>query len=323
MKYIVLIFLGILVFSLISKFIQQSPGSTKRNINFDKPNHLDSTAVSNDPVVVAAGDIACASLEEGISECNQGLTSRLVQAINPTAVLTLGDLQYPVSSYENLVNYFDKSWGMFKSKIKPAVGNHEYSVPLAKGYFDYFNGIDKKNGAAGDRDKGYYSFEIGQWQIVSINSNCWAIGGCNSDSKQYQWVQEELKKNPRKCQIAYFHHPLYSSGMHGNNSEMKPLFALLDSSGVDIVLNGHDHTYERLSKINSEGSQDEKGIRVFIVGTGGRSLYRFLNPLSFSEVKQNQEFGVLKLTLHPESYDFEFVSIKQDGFVDKGSDVCI
>jgi acid phosphatase type 7 len=318
MKYVLLLGALVILTIVVVQLIQHPTPSNKPPRDFETLRQAeDQLELNTSPVIVAAGDIACNSLDETPGECNQELTAKLIEAINPEAVLVLGDIQYQTGTYENFTNFFDKSWGRFKDKIKPTVGNHEYSDPEAAGYFKYFGE------AAGGNDKGYYSFDIGSWHLVSLNSNCWAIGGCDMESPQYKWLIEDLEKNTKQCVIAYWHHPRFSSGLHGNYDPMDALFRALYDHKVELLLSGHDHTYERLAKINPEGEKDDQGIRSFIVGTGGRNLYRFLNPLSFSESKQNQEFGVLKLTLNDNSYDWEFVSIKDQGFTDSGSDTCL
>lgn len=314
MKTPVLLIAALLLIVVVT-LVYTSPASDKANINFESVKQLHPD--SRDPVVIAAGDISCASGESTNDECNQDLTARLVEAVNPDAVLTLGDLQYPTGEYKNFTSYFDKTWGRFKNKIRPAVGNHEYSDPGAKGYFKYFET------AAGSPEQGYYSFNLGpNWHLISINSNCPEAGGCEENSPQYNWLKHDLEASSAPCTLVYWHHPRFSSGLHGNNRFMEDIFSLIYKHNVELVLSGHDHDYERFAKTNPSGQKDDNGIRSFVVGTGGRNLYRFLSKPEISEVRQNKEFGVLKLVLHENSYTWEFQSIKQDGFKDSGEDFC-
>lgn len=265
--------------------------------------------VSTGPITVAAaGDIACADEKETDTECKQQQTATLIQRLNPQAVFALGDLQYGGAGPEMFDKYYDKSWGMFKEKTYPVLGNHEYETGEAAGYFDYFK--DR----AGEKGKGYYSFNLGTWHIIALNSNCYAIGGCDTNSSQYRWLEQDLRQNVTKCTLAMWHHPVKSSGQHGANPVMQPTWDLLAKHNVDVVLNGHDHIYERF--------QVEDGIRQLTVGTGGRNLYAMPQMAAGSEVRNNETFGVLKLTLEEKKYSWEFVPIEGKTFSDKGTGSC-
>lgn len=277
-------------------------------------------------VLVAAGDIACDSFDTSQTACKQHETAALVKKINPEIVLALGDLQYPDGSYENFTKYYNASWGAFVEKTHPVPGNHEYETPGAKGYFDYFNAIEVYSGRAGERKEGYYSFNVGadnlRWHVVALNSNCWAVGGCNKGSEQLSWLEQDLKNDSARCTLAYWHHPYFSSGQHGSNANMSDVWRVLDQNGVDIVLSGHDHLYERFAPQNADGVAQKEGVRQFTVGTGGRNFYQFKAILQNSEVRNNTHFGVLKLTLGEGSYEWEFVPIEGSSFSDKGSERC-
>jgi hypothetical protein len=265
------------------------------------------------PVVVAAGDIAdCA--KEG-----DEATATLVGGIEGT-VLTLGDNAYPEGTAEDFAGCYDPSWGQFKARTRPSPGNHEYHTEGARGYFDYFGE------AAGDPDEGYYSYDLGAWHIVALNSNC-GEGEirCGPGSAQVRWLEEDLANNDEEaCTLAYFHHPLFTSGEYRPGEErMERLWEVLYDAGVDVVLNGHDHNYQRFAPQDPEGRADpEDGIREFVVGTGGRSNYQISQPIVNTEVYNDDTYGVLKLTLHPKRYEWEFVPVDGESFTDSGAAQC-
>jgi acid phosphatase type 7 len=265
------------------------------------------------PVVVAAGDIAdCA--KEG-----DEATATLVGGIEGT-VLTLGDNAYPEGTAEDFAGCYDPSWGQFKARTRPSPGNHEYHTEGARGYFDYFGE------AAGDPDEGYYSFDLGAWHIVALNSNC-GEGEirCGPGSAQVRWLEEDLANNDeQKCTLAYFHHPLFTSGEYRPGEErMERLWEVFYDAGVDVVLNGHDHNYQRFAPQDPQGRADpEDGIREFVVGTGGRSNYQISQPIANTEVYNDDTYGVLELTLHPKSYEWEFVPVEGESFTDSGAAQC-
>jgi acid phosphatase type 7 len=264
-----------------------------------------------DPVVVAAGDIA-ACFKKG-----DEATARLIGGIDGT-VLALGDNAYPDGSAEDFDECYDPTWGRFKDRTKPAPGNHEYHTPGAQGYFDYFGKT------AGDPDEGYYSYDLGAWHVLALNSNCEEVGGCDADSPQVRWLKADLDKNGKFCTLAYFHDPLFTSGKYRPGSrEVKPLWETLYATGADVVLNAHDHNYQRFAPQDPSGKADpERGIREFVVGTGGKSHYPILYPIANSEVHNDDTYGVLELTLRPEGYDWEFVPVEGARFTDSGSARC-
>jgi acid phosphatase type 7 len=268
----------------------------------------------NDPVLVGAGDIASCDDLAGAEA-----TAKLIDKI-PGTVFAAGDLAYPDGSDEQFAKCYAPTWGRFKDRTRPAPGNHEYHKGGgATGYARYFGA------AAGDPDKGYYSYELGAWHIVVLNSECVEVGGCDTASPQGQWLKQDLAQHPAGCTLAYFHKPLFSSGgKHGNDPEMKPLWDTLYHGGADIVINGHDHDYERFAAQDPEGHLDTKhGIREFVVGSGGKNSHRQMGAAKpNSEARNDDAFGVLKLTLHPKGYDWEFVPEAGKSFKDAGSDVC-
>jgi len=271
-------------------------------------------------VIAAAGDISCdPGNSKSTTSCHQSETSNLLLNAGLAGVLTLGDNQYDDNTLAKYLQMFDPSWGRAKALIRPGIGNHEYLDPAggASGYFDYFGT------AAGARGKGYYSFDIGTWHIIALNSNCSQVGGCGTGSTQEQWLKADLAAHPTTCTLAFWHHPRFSSGQHGSNSAYDVFWRDLYAVGADVVLNGHDHVYERFAPQNPSAAPDPRGIREFIAGTGGKNHYGFVSVQPNSEVRNGTTFGVLKMTLHPSGYDWRFVNDATSGsFTDSGSDAC-
>ena len=263
-------------------------------------------ASSADPVLVGAGDIAsCGS-------SGSERTARLLDDI-PGTVFTVGDNAYLSKKVRNPFPCYDQSWGRHKSRTRPVPGNHEYEGDYVDAYFDYFGA------AAGDRGKGYYSYDLGAWHIIALNTMIRA----GPSSSQGRWLASDLAKNRRFCTLAYFHHPRFSSGPHETSVKAEQLWSALFSAGVDVVVSGHDHIYERFAPMTPDGSRDESaGMREFVVGTGGYSHYDFARDAKNSEVRNNTTYGVIKLTLHARGYDWEFVPVRGRRFTDKGSSRC-
>jgi hypothetical protein len=269
------------------------------------------TDLNNMTVLVGAGDIAGCGSQKDLE------TALLLDNI-PGTVFTLGDNVYPDGADLEFSDCYDPTWGRHKARTRPAPGNHDYHTSGASGYFNYFGA------AAGDADKGYYSYDVGDWHVIALNSECAEVGGCEMGSPQGQWLQADLAANPKACTLAYWHHPRFSSGWHGSNASYQDFWQLLYDAGADVVLNGHDHTYERFAPQDPTGISDPgRGIREFVVGTGGAGLYSFGIPEPNSEVRENSTHGVLKLTLHPTSYDWELVPIAGQTFTDSGSASCV
>jgi hypothetical protein len=260
-------------------------------------------------VIVAAGDIA-----DCFSDGDEA-TARLVGSIDGTA-LTLGDNAYEDGTAKDFSECYEPSWGQFKDRTKPAPGNHDYETEGASAYFDYFGD------AAGQPGKGY-SYELRGWHIVALNSNCEEVG-CQASSPQLRWLEADLAKDTKTCTLAYFHYPLFSSGKYRPGiREVKPLWEALYAAEVDVVLNGHDHNYQRFAPQDPDGKADpQSGIREFVVGTGGRSHYPILGPIANSEVYNDETYGVLKLTLRPEGYEWRFIAVEGETFTDSGSARC-
>jgi acid phosphatase type 7 len=269
--------------------------------------------VQKPPVVVAAGDIA------SCSDTGDEATARLLSDIKGT-VLALGDNAYPEGSAEDFEECYESTWGQFKERTKPTPGNHEYETEGADGYFDYFGK------AAGDPDEGYYSYNLGSWHLIALNSNCGEEEiRCGPGSAQVQWLEEDLAANEEKrCTLAYMHHPRFSSGVkHGSTPSLEPLWEALYEAGAEVILSGHEHNYERFAPQDPGGEADPQGgIRQFVVGSGGKSHYPILDPLPNSEVHNDESYGVLKLTLHPKSYEWRFLPAAGGEFTDSGEDKC-
>jgi Calcineurin-like phosphoesterase len=278
---------------------------------------------SGDPVVVAVGDIACPAGDR-TNNCEQQQTAALAASQKPDDVLALGDNQYnhgAFSEYESAGAYND-TWGVFDPIVHPVPGNHEYDTSGAAGYFQYFGDNGVTTGAPG----GYYSFNIGTWHVIALNSDC-TDSGCSdsvagtTSSAQLAWLQADLAANRRQCVLAYWHHPLFSSGNLGDSPGVAPLWTALYNAHADVVLNGHDHVYERFTQQDPNGNATTGGIREFVAGTGGENLFQLSSPPATLQAWDNKDFGVLVLTLHASSYDWKFVNTS-GAVVDSGSTAC-
>jgi hypothetical protein len=266
-------------------------------------------------VVGAAGDIACASSTPTSSSCHQKATSDLLVGKGLTAVLALGDEQYEHGELSNFKAYYDPTWGRVKSITHPIPGNHEYETSGASGYYTYFGSL------AGNASKGYYSFNIGTWHIVALNSNCSAVS-CSTGSKQENWLKGDLAAHTNICTLAYFHHPRWSSGTPGT-SAVGSFITDLYNAGADLVLAGHAHHYERFAPQNPSGQVDNtKGLVEIVVGTGGRSLSGFGTTPAPNSLKRSMIFGVINLTLRSTSFVFKFVPEAGASFTDSGTVNC-
>lgn len=262
------------------------------------------------PVLLAVGDIA------SCDSTGDESTAKLLDTL-PGTIALLGDTVYEAGTADEFADCYEPSWGRHKSRIYPAVGNHEYVTSGAGPYFDYFGA------AAGDPAQGYYSYDLGTWHIIVLNSNCARIDGCHAGSPQEQWLRADLAAHPANCTLAYWHHPLFSSGAHGNFEQMQPIWQTLYEAGADVILNGHDHDYERFFPQSAGGQPDaEHGIRQFVIGTGGKNHTAFGAPIANSEVRNADTFGILKLTLHATGYDWQFVPVPGSTFSDSGSASC-
>ncbi len=286
-------------------------------------------SAASDPVIAAAGDIACDPASSyyhsgsGTAlQCHMKYTSDLLVNGAPAAVLALGDNQYNCGGYTAYTQSYGPTWGRVLASTFPVPGNHEYITSTgtncstgAAGYFQYYGSV------AGTPGQGWYSYNIGAWHLIALNANCSQVGGCGTTSAEYAWLKSDLASHPNQCTLAYWHQPLFSSGGYVSTGT-RPFWNLLYSSHADVVLNGHDHIYERFAQQTPSGIASAAGIREFTVGTGGVNHGSIGTLVANSEVQNNNTFGVLFLTLHSSSYDWHFVPDSSGTFTDSGTTAC-
>ena len=261
------------------------------------PLHVSAATV----VLVGAGDIATCT------NTNDTATARLLDNISGT-VFTVGDNAYVNGTSAEYSNCYHPTWGRHKSRTKPVPGNHDYNTSGASGYYNYFNNVSA-----------YYAYNLGDWRIYALNSNI----DVSSTSPQVNWLKNDLAANSRRCVLAYWHHPRWSSGSrHGSSTKMQTIWKTLYDAGAELVVSGHEHNYERFKQMNASGSAVSSGLRQIVVGTGGASLYPFGSSLSASEVRNSTTYGVLKLSLSSTGYSWNFVPIAGRTFTDNGSTSC-
>lgn len=256
--------------------------------------------------LIGAGDIADGS-------AGAGQTAALIKQHPDAQVFLAGDNAYNAGTLNEYKSKYDPSWGAFKSRTNPTPGNHEYNTANAQGYKDYFGARAMPNGTT------YYAKDVGSWRVYYLDSNI----GTTTTSAQYAWLQKDLAANPRSCSIGVWHYPVFSSGEHGNLSKMKAIYALMDSKGVDVVLNGHDHDYERFAPQSSSGSASASGIQEFVVGSGGTSELRPMNAAQpNSVVRVPNQWGVLDLQLNSSNYSWSWIKVNGN-IGDSGSRSCV
>jgi acid phosphatase type 7 len=252
-------------------------------------------------VLVGAGDISTCDNN------NDEATAKLLDNISGT-VFTAGDNAYPSGTYTQFTNCYHPTWGRHKSRTKPVPGNHEYSTSGAAGYFKYFSNTPA-----------YYAYNLGDWRVYALNSEI----DVSSTSAQVKWLKNDLAANPKRCVLAYWHKPRWSSGSHyGSNSKYQTLWKTLYDAGAEIVISGHEHSYERFKEMNASGTAASPGLREFVAGTGGASHYSFGTTLSTSQIRNSSTYGVLKLTLNSTSYSWKFVPVAGKTFTDSGTTNC-
>lgn len=262
---------------------------------------------SDEAVLVGAGDIAKCYMIGGAI-----LTARLLDRI-PGTIFTVGDHAYDSGSVQEFQDCYTPTWGRHRERTRPSPGNHDLMTDGGRPYYEYFGDN------AGPKGRGYYSYELGSWHIISLNS----ADDIRANSRQWRWLKKDLKANPSECILAYWHRPRFSSGPHGSDTELRDVWRLLYQAGAEIVLSGHDHTYERFAPQKPNGKADpDRGIRQFVVGTGGGGMYGFRKPAPNSEIRDNSTYGVLKLTLGPGRYEWEFIPANVGNFSDSGSGTC-
>ena len=272
--------------------------------------------LSIEATVFAAGDIAdCRKVvaqKTGAAKTAKVILDGL-QTKPDAWVVTLGDNTYPIGAPKEFNDCYDKTWGAFKARTLPSPGNHDYGVPLAHGYFNYFGEL------AGQDQRGYYSRKLGSWQLLSLNSN---LRGAEME-QQLSWLKGELQQKRALCTLAFWHHPVFSTGGHGDTTVMRKAWEILVQEKADVVLAAHDHDYERFVPLNAAGYPDaELGIRSFVVGTGGAYLGPMFFPRETTALRQNEVHGVLKLDLSAQGYQWEFLAIDGQILKDKGQGQC-
>jgi len=274
------------------------------------PSATPSASPAADPVLVGAGDIAACGTD------GDEATARLLDDL-PGTVFTAGDNAYDRGSAADFRDCYDPTWGRHKDRTWPSAGNHDWETRNLAGYRDYFGA------AAGPDGVSWYAKDLGTWRVIVLDSDCSKVGGCGADSPQGRWLADELATHPATCTLAIWHHPRFSSGdEHGNDKAVAPFWRALYDAGADVILNGHDHDYERFAPQDPNAKEDRaRGIREFVVGTGGAELRGFDPPEPNSELRAAVTFGVLSLTLHPSSYDWQFHPTGTD-FSDRGSTPC-
>ncbi|MDQ4035462.1 MAG: metallophosphoesterase, partial [Chloroflexota bacterium] len=267
-------------------------------------------------VLVGAGDIAECSANG--DEQTAAILDAVVEEHPEAIVFTTGDGAYQDGSEEEYHTCYGPSWGRHKDRTRPAVGNHDFKQRQASGYHAYYG--DR----GGEFDLYYYSYDINGWHIVVLNSECHRVG-CDFDSddgEQVEWLAADLAASDASCTIAMWHHPRWSSGRYSNDVDYDRIWEVLYEHGVEIVLNGHEHLYERFEPMNPDGELDEnRGIRQFIVGTGGGNLRDFEN-IQPNSAARGVDHGVLRLDLRQTSYDWEFMPVAGGTFTDAGSGRC-
>lgn len=261
-------------------------------------------------VLLAAGDIA-------VCDSSHDEATALLLDTRAGSIAALGDNAYQSGTLTEYTTCYGPSWGRHKARTRPAPGNHEYLTAGAPGYWDYWGAL------AGPRDQGWYSYDLGSWHIIVLNSNCTEVG-CTAGSAQEQWLRADLAAHPAQCTLAYWHHPRFSSGAsHGNNTAVGPFWQALYDAGAEIVLNGHEHLYERFAPQTPGAAADAAGgIRQFTVGTGGRTLVAVGTLQPNSQVLDNGTYGILQLTLGQGSYAWAFVPVAGSSFTDQGTGTC-
>ena len=266
-------------------------------------------SASGDPVLVGAGDIAACDLDSGAA------TAKLLDTIEGT-VFTAGDNAYPNGSADNYRDCYAPTWGRLLDRTRPAAGNHEWETKDLAGYLEYFGERAAPDG------KSWYSYDLGTWHVIVLDSNCTFVGGCLPESAQGLWLAADLKASSATCTMAIWHHPRFSSGEHGSDASMWPFWDALYRAGADVVVNGHDHDYERFGPQDPAGREDQgRGLREFVVGTGGGVLREFPTTVAHSEVRKAGSLGVIRFVLHPTSYDWSFIATSGE-VEDTGSAAC-
>ncbi len=270
-------------------------------------------AAAKPETVFVAGDIA-----NGTADSGEAQTARLIESRQGLAI-TAGDNAYPSGTLAQFRTNYQPTWGRFKNRTRPTLGNHEYHTSGAQGYFDYFGW------RAGPGTRGYYSLKLGKWRVYLLNSEiCKTDVGCQPGTSQYKWLKQTLAKQKAQCSMAVFHTPLHSSGLHGNEPRVRPLVKLLYKSGAELIVNGHEHNYERFAPARPSGVIDrQKGVQQIVAGTGGAPLRpKGARVAAHSRVYSDDAWGVLRLSLRKKSYSWKFLPVEGEAFSDAGERRC-
>lgn len=281
------------------------------------------------PVIAAAGDISCDPRSTHFhrgngspDHCRQRATSKMILRSRYRAVIALGDLQYRDGTLPKFRRSYGATWGRFKPKTIPVIGNHEYGTRNARSYFTYFNGPGRRDGRAGHRRRGWYSLDLGRWHVIVLNSNCGEIE-CGPRSRQAIWLRRNLRRHPNRCVLAAYHHPRYSSGAHEGDQKVSTFWSILYRAGADVVLNGHDHDYERFAPQGTRHRLDRAGgVVEFVVGTGGHSLFDLGQPAPNTRASQDRRFGFLRMRLGRGRYRWAFKTAPNGRRFDTGARRC-
>ena len=267
-----------------------------------------SASPSVEAVLVGAGDIASCSHND------DSATAALVEGIAGT-VFTAGDNAYENGSADQFRDCYDPTWGRFRDRTRPAPGNHDWETEDLAGYLGYFGAAAAPDGTS------WYSYELGSWHVIVLDSDCAKVGGCGAESVQGRWLAADLAASSATCTLAIWHHPRFSSGFHGNDQEVAPFWTALYAAGADLIVNGHDHDYERFAPQDPSGNVGPRGIREFVVGTGGAELRPFEEIRANSELRVSVAHGVIRFDLHPGSYGWQFIPTTGD-LHDSGNAPC-
>jgi acid phosphatase type 7 len=297
-----------------------SPSASPMPLSTSTPLPTDTPAPTPTPtpaVLIGAGDIAFCGNDPGHTgdEKTGALIENLISQSPNAVVFTAGDTVYGDGTMTELKQCFEPSWGKFKDRIRPSPGNHDYTTASGQPYYTYFGA------AAGEAGVGYYSYNLGDWHIISLNSNCNEVG-CGPDSEQVKWLRQDLQSSASTCTLMYWHHPRWSSGIGGGTSAVSTFWKTAAELGVDVVVNGHDHDYERFAPMDGSGNADANGVRLFVVGTGGAVLRDWGTVKPNSEVRYSFTYGAIQFKLSPGRYDWQFFPTDDASMTDTGSGVC-
>ena len=284
-----------------------------------EPLDLDSLASFPPLTGLVPGETVTLSGAGDIARCDGSgdeATAALLDDL-PGFVFTAGDNAYGSGTAAEFAECYGPSWGRHRDRTFPVLGNHDFETATAAGYFGYFGA------RGGDPRAGWYSVDLGDWRLIVLASNCREVGGCGPESDQGRWLARELERSPEACTVAIFHHPLFSTGQHGPTTAVRPFWEQLAAAGAELVINGHEHSYERFERLRPDGQPDpERGIRQIVVGTGGTTLRGFSREDANSASRDSSTHGVLRLDLDQGRYAWSFVPVAGGTFTDSGSDTC-